>query len=236
MRKLIPAFFSITIIFLISCGNGPENKAESTEETASTTVAYEVKPAFTPFNAVTIHRRIPDFNNWIADFNTNDSLRKAIGLSVLNIGRHLDDTSMVFIGIRANNINNGGESILRWMHGLKEKSGETDLPKASFLTVIRYDSSKAHFKQRAIVTYHVKDFDRWLSFYDEKGTATREPYGLLDLGLARDVNDSNIVHIQFAISDVEKAKARLSSPELKKLLSDAGVNSEINVSFYKVVQ
>jgi hypothetical protein len=232
MRKLIAGFTLVSLLFFAACGNSPESNVDSTETAAS---VISEKPGFTPFNVVTIHRHTRNFSKWMETFNAGDSSRKADGLTVLSIGRQLDDTNIVFVGMRVEETSRLKSSISS-MIDAEKKNAEAGTPEASLIKVIRYDSSKARFKQRAIVTYHVKDFDRWLSFYDEKGTATREPYGLLDLGLARDVSDSNTVHIQFAISDVEKAKARLSSSELKKLLADAGVDSEITVRFYKVIQ
>ena len=52
------------------------------------------------------------------------------------------------------------------------------------------------------------------------------PGALTANDIARDADDPNMVYIVFAITDMEKAKARMESPELKKLMTDAGVDSE----------
>jgi hypothetical protein len=43
------------------------------------------------------------------------------------------------------------------------------------------------------------------------------------------------VYVLFVVTDVAKAKARVASPELKKLMTDAGVDEPATVTFFKVV-
>jgi hypothetical protein len=45
-----------------------------------------------------------------------------------------------------------------------------------------------------------------------------------------------MVYILFAISDMRKARIRFNSSELRKILRNAGVDSRMTVSYYKVVQ
>ena len=56
----------------------------------------------------------------------------------------------------------------------------------------------------------------------------------MDRGLARDIDDSNLIYIVFAISDMEKAKTRMNSIALKKLMMDAGVEGPPTISFYRL--
>ncbi|HET9746431.1 MAG TPA: hypothetical protein VFP97_12010, partial [Chitinophagaceae bacterium] len=114
--------------------------------------------------------------------------------------------------------------------------GRTVEPEISYVTVIRDDSSFADAKERALVSYHVKDFDSWLKAYDEKARTPNEPYGLIERGLARGIDDPNMVYILYAVSDIKKAKARLSSSQLRRILRNAGMDSRMSVKFYKVVQ
>ena len=97
--------------------------------------------------------------------------------------------------------------------------------------VIRFNPDSKE-KQWVLVTHKVKDFDAWLKVFDAEGTATRATYGLVDVVLARGLNDSNLVHIVFDISDMAKAKARMNDPALKKIMTDAGVISAPKIEFY----
>lgn len=46
------------------------------------------------------------------------------------------------------------------------------------------------------------------------------------------MDDPNLVHIVFSVTDMEKAKKRMADPELKKLMEEAGVLEAPAISFY----
>ena len=112
-----------------------------------------------------------------------------------------------------------------------DKAGVISKPEFNLYHVIRYNPDSKE-KQWVLVTHKVKDFDAWLKVFDAEGPATRATYGLTDVVLARGLNDSNMVHIVFDITDLAKAKARTKDPALKKLMTDAGVISAPQIEFY----
>lgn len=71
-----------------------------------------------------------------------------------------------------------------------------------------------------------------LKVFDNEGTATRANQGLIDLVLARGVNDSNLVHLVFDINDMAKAKSAMHSDAKKKLMMSAGVIGTPQIEFY----
>ena len=75
-----------------------------------------------------------------------------------------------------------------------------------------------------------------LKVFDSEGKETRAGYGLIDRGIARGNDDPNKVYVLFAVSDIAKAKARSASPELKKLMTDAGADGPPTINFYKLVK
>ena len=109
-------------------------------------------------------------------------------------------------------------------------------PTFSYIDVVRNDDTKIDQKERLMVVHKVKNYNAWLKVYDGEGKETRAANGLIDRGLGRGVNDSNMVYIVFAITDMAKAKARLSSPELKKIMTDAGVEGAPKSFFYRIVE
>jgi hypothetical protein len=78
----------------------------------------------------------------------------------------------------------------------------------------------------------VKDFDAWVKMFDGEGTEKRATEGFTDAVLARGVDDPNLVHIVFDVTDMTKAKAAIASPEKKKLMMDAGVEGTPKVEFF----
>ena len=236
MRKLKSIYILTTGILCFSCSSNTKSKTEPTiEKTASATTSVPVTAGFDPYTMVFVEHPIPSFDLWLSVFNAHDATRKANGLTVLRVGRNIDDSNMVMIRMKADDLNKAKEFSKALKKDMQD-AGRTVDPKVSYVTVIRDDSSDTEIKERALVSYHVKDFDSWLKIYDEKGKATREPHGLIDRGLARGVEDPNTVYILFAVSNIKKARARLSSSELRRILRNAGVDSRMTVSFYKVVQ
>lgn len=226
----------LVILFSCSCSSNTKSKtAPVVEKTPAASSSTPVKHDFEPYTMMVVEHPIPSFDLWLPVFNAHDADRKASGLSVLRIGRNIDDTNTVLIRMKADDLDKAKEFSQLLKKDLRE-AGRTVDPKVSYLTVIRDDTSDTEIKERALVSYQVKDFESWLKVYDEKGKPTRGPHGLIDRGLARGVDDPNTVYILFAVSNIKKARARLASSELRKILRNAGVDSRMTVRFYKVVQ
>lgn len=113
-----------------------------------------------------------------------------------------------------------------------QKAGVISKPDIEFFKVIRFNSN-SHEKQWVVITHKVKDFDAWLKVFDAEGSAKRASDGLVDVVLARGVEDSNLVHIVFDITDMAKARASMNSAEKKKLMMSAGVEGTPKIEFYK---
>ncbi len=91
------------------------------------------------------------------------------------------------------------------------------------------------FLDGVAVSHRVKDFDIWFKAYEADSTG-RSSNGLIERGIARNLQDSNTVSILFEVSDMAKAKARISSPELKKVMTDAGVEGPPTIRWYKLIK
>jgi len=180
---------------------------------------------------------VKDFDNWLPLYEANDSARKASGLTEIGLERGLDNSNEVTAVFKTDDLQKAKD--FTNSPGLKEamhKAGVIGAPTISYITVIRDDNSSIEQKDRLSVVHHVKDFDAWLKAFDSEGKETRAGYGLIDRGIAREVDDPNTVHILFAVSDMAKAKARSGSPELKKLMTDAGVDGTPTINFYRLVR
>jgi hypothetical protein len=238
MKKFAFVFIAAVVLFCFSCSSNAESKTETkTVKTASASTAVPVTAAaaFTPYMMIVVEHPISSFDLWLPVFTAHDAERKAMGLTVLRIGRGMEDTNSVVIRMKADDLDKAKEFSKALKEDMRD-AGRTVAPRISYLNVLRDDSSFTEISERALVSYHVKDFDNWLKVYDEKGKSTREKHGLIDRGLARGVEDPNTVYVLFAISNLRKARARLSSSELRRILRNAGVEGGMTVSFYKVVQ
>jgi hypothetical protein len=68
--------------------------------------------------------------------------------------------------------------------------------------------------------------------FDQEGPAQRASEGMVDVALARAVDDPNNVHIVLDITDMAKAKTALFSESKKQLMMSAGVEGKPKIEFY----
>ena len=238
IRNLLAPVLAVSIaIAFFSCNSSEEKKDEKKEE-----VKEEKKPeepvvaAFTPFKIIMVRHTVADFDKWKAGYMAHDSMRQAYGISHYVIGRGLDNPNWVVVVDKVADVQKAKDfSILPGLKDAMKKAGVTGKPEFSYAEVIRNDDTKIDQKERVMVAHHVKDFDTWIKAYDAEGKAKRMENGLLDRGMARGTEDPNMVYIVFAITDMAKAKARVNSPDLKKIMTDAGVDGPPKITYYKLV-
>jgi len=230
---------SMTLLFF-SCNNQTSTSEESkTSDTASTatTPAVEEKPAFTPYKVVIIQHKVKNFDKAVAGYFSKDSVLKAFGLHHEILARDLKDSNQIFVIDRIENIDSAKAffkhpKVIETM----EKAGVSRAPGYSYAEIVRENNAPRTNMEGMSISHHVKDFDTWLKAFDAEGPAARAANGMIDRGMARDFYDPNTVYVTFEVSDMAKAKARMSSPELKKIMADAGVDSPPTIRWYRVVQ
>lgn len=234
MKKFLAPLLSLCFAAaLFSCGSSDEKKDDSAKTADTTaTVAPTTPPAFTPFDVVEINHMVKDYAKWRPLFNADSTARKASGLEDIVVGRGLEKNNDILVVLKASDVQKakafGADPRLK---AAMDKGGVISKPDIKLFHVIRYNPNSKE-KQWVIVTHQVKDFDAWLKVFDAEGTATRASYGLVDVALARGIDDSSMVHIVFDITDMTKAKARLKDPALKKLMTDGGVIGAPKIEFY----
>ncbi len=76
-----------------------------------------------------------------------------------------------------------------------------------------------------IVSYQVADFDAWKAVFDDNEQG-RIDHGYLGHHVNRAEDDPNSLAIYLAVEDVDRAKAYVTSDELKSLIEKAGVTSQ----------
>ena len=225
-------------VALSSCNDSGEKKAEETKaEEIKTEEATPVTTAtFTPFKVIMVQYPVADFDKWKAAYMTGDSVRKANDITRYLIGQGLDDPKKVIVINKIADVQKAKNfSKLPYLKEAMKKSGVTGQPVFSYADVIRNNDTQIAQKERVMIAHKVKDFDAWLKVYDSEGEAKRTENGLLDRGLGRSIDDPNMVYIVFAITDMAKAKARINSPELKTLMTEAGVEGPRKIIYYKLV-
>lgn len=213
------------ILFLMSSCN----------QAAQQEVEADPLAGLTPFKAGLIQHSVADYATWKAAYMAHDSFRTAYGLSEIAVGRVMDDANSVLVYSRIDDLQKAKDFFaLPELKTAMDSAGVTGMPIITFMDIIRYDSTEASTIDRVLVSHKVKDFDAWFKVYSEEGRTARAGYGIAERGMARGLDDPNQVSVVFAITDMEKAKARIASEELKTMMTGAGVEGPPNIVFYTI--
>ncbi len=220
---------------LFSCGNNTDTAKEEPKKEDSVAATPPAAPAaFVPFKVIVIRHKVADYTKWRAGFDAHDSVRKAYGLTVLAVERGIDNPNDLLVASKISDLQKAKD--FSTMPNLKEamaKAGVIGKPDISYFEVVRSDTAKIESKERIVVTHKVKDFDAWVKVYDAEGKDKRASEGMVDRVLARGVDDPNIVQLVFAVTDMVKAKAAITSEEKKKLMMSAGVEGKPTIEYFK---
>jgi quinol monooxygenase YgiN len=231
-KFLNPVLLFVFMITFFSCKN---NKIEKEEELKKSEEPEMALPEFMPFKVITIKHKVADYAKWRKEYDAHDSVRQAYGITHFVVGRGTDDPNTIIVIDKMNDDMKAKEFSV--MPSLKEsmaKAGVMGKPEFGFYDIVRHDDSKINLKGRLMIMHRVQDFDAWLKVYDIEGMTKRMEEGLIDRGMARSVDDPNVVTVVFAISDLEKAKASITSEAKKKLMTEAGVEGVPQFFYYKL--
>jgi hypothetical protein len=232
-KFLSPLLILVFTVAFLSCKNNKTEKVESEEEMAMD--ADTAVAAFEPFKLIVIKHKVADYDIWRKEYDAHDSVRQAYGIRHFVVGRGIYDSNTIIVMDVMNDVMKAKEfSVMPSLKEAMKKAEVTGKPEFGYYDVIRYDDSKINIRERLMVTHHVKDFDAWLKVYDAEGLTKRMEEGFIDRGMARNLDDPNMVTVVFAISDLEKAKASISSEEKKKMMMDAGVEGDPQMFYYKL--
>lgn len=226
MKQIQTLFVTVASLFFVSCNSGDDKKADASTSTSMATSLFKI---------IMIQHPVANFDTWKTAYTAHDSMRQAYGLTHFLFGRGTDDSKMVLVINKMNDVRKAKDfSNLPELTDAMEKAGVTGTPTFSFLDVVRNDDAHIEQKDRVMIAHHVKDFEAWLKVYDAEGIHVRKENGLLDRGLARGIDDPDMVFIVFAITDMEKAKARINSEDLKKIMTGAGVEGAPQIMYYRI--
>jgi hypothetical protein len=225
----------LAMFLFFGCKDQSKERTEPATKTAATKIENVVPVK--PLMLVVFEHKVTDFKKWRAVFNTQEAFRTGSGLSVLSIGRGINDTNLVYVTLKANSVMTVIEfPTLTETKELMKKSGVIGSPMVHFVSVLRYEVSDTSYRERMMVEYNVKGFQAWLKAYDEKGKNVRAEHGLIDKTIGHELRDTSNVYLFFDISDIKKAKSWLASSELKQFMKDAGIITQPSSHLYKVIE
>ncbi|WP_109694818.1 hypothetical protein [Chitinophaga deserti] len=236
LRFICLLVYASAALCLASCGEG-RKKADTTTDTDSNS-AY-VTPAVNttttaPQSMMLVTHKVANFAKWKISYDGHDSLRLANQIHSYIIGRGLNDSNMVFVAVKVDDIAKAktfakDPSLKKAM----QKGGVTGTPSFSLVTVTFRDTGAVDTDIRARATFQVKDWDTWLKAFEE-GNQHRLDNGISVRAYGHDVDDNKKVIVVTAIKDTAKASAYWKSDMLKNRMAASGVIGEPERFVYRL--
>jgi hypothetical protein len=215
-------FLAVAIVLLAAIACKPAAKEETVVVPSSL------------FKAMVVRFPVSDYAKWKMRFLAGDSMRTANNIHNIGYGRGIEDTNTVVVIHDIKDLAQAKAFITSdEVKTAMDSAGVTGPPIIEFVDVVRNDSSVTDIKDRLMVKHAVKDFGMWLQVFDKEGMDVRKSHGLIDRAISRGLEDSNMVFVVFAVTDMEKAMARGKSDELKQIMTDAGVTGEPQFFAYR---
>jgi len=235
-------FYAFMMVFLTSCGGGGGEKT-STDTTKADTTTANATPTntitTTPQNVMIVKHKVADFGKWKLVYDGHDSARLADGLHSYVIARGLQDSNMVLIAMKADDITKA--KAFAKDPGLKtamKKGGVKGTPSFSFVTMVFGDTAVISPDiPRSQTTFKVKDWNAWQQAF-EAADAKQERLdnGLTVRAYGHDVDDDHKVVLVTALMDTAKAFAYFKSDMLKKRRAAGGVIGVPDRFVYRIAQ
>jgi hypothetical protein len=243
--KQVKFLATITVagmLFLSSCNSGEEKKTDestadtSTVKTDTSTAATVATPSSGPTSIMTIKHKVANYAKWKPFYDAHDSARQANGLHNYIIARGTEDSNMVLIALRMDDVDKAKAfAALPDLKSTMKKAGVTGPPSFDYLTSVMNDTTAIQQTVRLMAKSKVKDFDVWKKSFDDHKQA-RIDAGLTDRVIAYTTGNNHNVTLVFAVADVAKAKAFINSKDLKDRMKEAGVEGPPNFFFYRIVE
>lgn len=229
------------VIFISSCNNGEDKKIDTAA--ADTTAAKPMEPKMEPAvvakpgNFLLITAKVASYRKWLLAYEGDDSVKMANGLTNYVVGRGLgSDSNTILVALKMADVAKAKAFASSAL--LKEKmkkSGVIGAPSSvNFVESVMMDSS-ANAPTRVIMTHKVKDWSAWKKEFDSH-KQIRIDAGLSDRVVGHFVDDTHMVTLVFAITDLAKAKAFMASKDLKDKMAAAGVEGPPTVFYYTVAK
>ena len=180
--------------------------------------------------------RVANFAKWLSSYEAHDSLRLANGLHSYVIGRGVEDSNMVLVAVKVDDLAKAKE--FGKSNELKEamkKGGVTGTPKVMFSTTAFQDTGNISSDIRSMSTFTVKNWDAWKSSFDS-GRQMRMDNGVVDRVYAHDADDDKKVTVVVAVMDTAKAYAFWKSDLLKQRRAASGVIGQPERFNYRLVK
>lgn len=240
MKRLIPftglILFTAMILLFASCNSGDKKTTET--PTGETTTAPDAKVntiITTPQLMMMVKHKVKDYATFKTVYDGHDSARLANGLHSYVLGRGMDDSMMVMVALKADDLKKAKafskDAVLKTA---MQKAGVVGAPEISFINVVWQDTVNVGSIPRVLTNFTVKDFDAAKKGFEE-GRQERMDNGIADRQYSHDADDNHKISMVTALNDVEKAKAYWGSDAIKKRIEAGGLTTQPQRFIFNII-
>ncbi|MCW3089718.1 MAG: hypothetical protein JWP81_787 [Ferruginibacter sp.] len=241
--RLLPVCILTAALFFSSCGGNEQKSTTETTSSDSTTTTTATTESVAPSTIVTtpqgmllVTHKVGNFTKWKASYDAHDSMRLANGIHSYVIGRSVEDSSMVFVATKADDIAKakafGANPSLKQA---MQKGGVMGKPTVSPVIITWQDTAVVNSPLRSMTTFTVKDWDAWQKAFAD-GKQERMDNGIVDRAYGHDADDNKKITLVTALTDTAKAGAYWKSDMLKKRREAGGVIGQPARFVFHIVQ
>jgi hypothetical protein len=231
----LPAVALAAVFLCSSCG-GEKEKTTDTTVTTDTPAAPESTVVTAPETIITAWHKVANFAKWKVSYDAHDSMRLAGGIHSYVIGRSVEDSNLVLVAIKADDVAKAKAFIKDpSLKAAMQKGGVIGQPSININTMAYQDMSTSMADLRSMTMFTVKDWDAWKTAF-ESNRQFRSDNGLTDRAYGYNADDNHKVTLVVAINDTAKASALWKSDIIKQKRAESGVVGEVKRYVYRVVQ
>jgi hypothetical protein len=234
--KLLAIIAGIIIIMSIGCS---ENNKKTDSITTTDTLAIEPTPAPTiitlPQLMLIARHQVSDFAKWKMHYDQHDSMRVANGLHNYVIGRSIEDSNMIIVVVKADDLAQAKAFVASpGLRNVMKKGGVVGNPQFTIANMVFQDTAILGNIPRALTSFTVKDWDAWKTNF-ELSNQERVDNGIALRTYGHEADDNHKVIIATALTDTAKARAYWTSDALKKRREAGGVTSTPDRFVFQIV-
>lgn len=219
----ITAILAAGLILGGCTGEGGQTMESAENEMATEGNMEEAAPL--PTNFVYIAHPVAEYEPWLAAYEAHKQARTDHGLSELWIYRDLDQKGVVHVLLAASDVEMAKHFLgMDDLASVMKNAGVTGEPTIGVMTIVESTRPETtpQSQYNLLVKHEVADWTAWKAVFDGHKPA-RDAAQLTLRGIARDVDNPNMLYMNFAVGDLKAARAFVASQDLKNAMAKAGV-------------
>lgn len=221
---ILSAWTCLCLVIALGCGGKKTTEIDNSQAFDS----VKLSP-FSGQTAVGVTHRVKDYAQWLAAYEQNSNPEARISVYSSPDDANLVTVFQLTTSHEAARKDFGSDELKSAM----STAGVTSEPVVAYYDIKFRSETPSEKIYRIKVMHTVTNYDQWKKIFDEDEKVRTEA-GLELRAISTSAEDPSIVHIMFATDNVDKAKDLINSDDLKKRMTEAGVESQPELTVYKV--